>query len=106
MKKMILNKDSAVWVFLVVAGLFGVYVGFVTIKKFEMVISGLTGLANLYLIHLLFFPPKNFFKSMPYKILSLVTAKYIVMCFFICLIMSWSLIYFIDSLLYLLSPAR
>lgn len=96
------TEDIFIWIFFFLSGMLGIYIGLITIQKYEVVVSGLSGLATIYLVNLLFFPPKDFFKSMPGKVLSLKTIKYSVMCFLICLILSWSLRYFIDSLFYIL----
>jgi hypothetical protein len=101
MKSMLFSKDAAFWSLLVLAGMIGVYIGFMAIQRFEIVVRGLMGFTVIYLIHSLFFPPKDFFKLMPYRVLSLKTAKYMFVCFLICLTVSWSVIYFIDLLYYL-----
>lgn len=100
MKSILFPKDAAFWVLLILAGMLGVYIGFMAIQRFEIIVRGLMGFANIYLIHSLFFPPKDFFKLMPYRILSLKTAKYMFMCFLICLTVSWSVIHLIDLLYY------
>lgn len=100
MKKTLTN--IIFWILLFFAGFLGIYIGYITIKKFELAVIGLIGLANIYLIHLLFFPPKNFFNTIPPRIVSFEMAKYIFVLFLICLVGYWSLSYFIDFLFYII----
>ncbi len=102
MKKIFSSNGTYFWILQFLFGMFGVYIGFITIKKFPVVVSGLSGLATIYLVNLLFFPPKDFFKTVPSKALSRKTAKYAFMCFLICLVLSWSLQYFSNSVFYAL----
>ena len=81
----------------------GVYIGIVTIYRYEIMVKGILGITTLYLIQLLFVPPKNFVSKLngiqvefPRDI------KYIVLGFFLSVIMYWSGQSFLDTLVYYL----
>jgi hypothetical protein len=59
MKTKNLNKNLIITLLLMVSGITGFYIGIVSFH-YETVVNGILGVANFFLVYLLFFPPKDF----------------------------------------------
>jgi|WetSurMetagenome_2_1015567.scaffolds.fasta_scaffold127567_3 hypothetical protein len=102
-----LNKNLISSLLLVVSGITGFYTGIV-LFHYEIVVKGVLGLTNYFLIYLLFFPPKDFghkptdtlHAGFPKDI------KYIVVVFFLSIVVCWSGLYLANAIRYLINMVK
>ncbi len=93
---------SAFFITLILAICAGTFIAF-QVAKNKYYVDVLLGAATLYLIHLLFFPPKKFLDSpITEQIASQEAVKHIAMGFLLSMIVYWSALRLIMSLIYLL----
>jgi hypothetical protein len=94
-------KKTIFFIALIVAVSSGVYIGIATVYRYEVIVKGILGLANLYLIQLLFVPPKNFVsKSIGIQVEFPRDFQYIASAFFLSTIMYWSGQNLLDTILF------
>lgn len=98
MKKPIISYEAIFFSLLYLVGVLGGYIGYLINQTYKEAVDGLMGLAIIYLIHLLFFPPKNFLKIIPNKILSGIALKYFVAIFLMGVVFCWSVVSVVTAL--------
>ncbi len=79
------------------------YIGFETYSRYPIAIQGIQALATIYLLYLLYFPPKNFVRNpvgLQLKFPRVI--KHIIPHFLLCLIGVWSAEYLADAISFFL----
>ena len=75
------------------------YIGFETYSRYPATVQGIQGFGTIYLLYLLYVPPKNFVRDPVGAQLEFPgVIKYIIPHFFLCLIGVWSAEYLADSI--------
>ena len=102
--KTIPNKNQVISMLLIIgACAIALYIGFETYSRYPNTVQGIHGLATIYLLYLLYFPPKNFVREPAgFQLESPRVIKYIVPNFFLYLIGVWSAEYLSDAIRFFL----
>lgn len=97
MKSTISFDKLILFVVIIFVNLFGVYIGLTTIWKYELIVRGLLGASTIYLIRLLFSPPKKFFdKPLDVAIRSFTGVKYILVDLVLSIVLCWATYYAVN----------
>ncbi len=97
MKSTISFDKLILFVAAIFISLLGVYIGLTTIWKYELIVRGLLGVSTIYLIRLLFSPPKNFFdKPLDIAIRSFTGIKYILVDLVLSIVLCWATYYAVN----------
>jgi hypothetical protein len=74
------------------------YLGFITYSHYPNAVRGIQGFATIYLLYLLYFPPKNFVRNpVGIQLEFPGVIKYLIPHFLLCLIGVWSAEYLADT---------
>lgn len=98
MKKPIISYETIFFSLLYVLGVLGGYIGYLINQTYKEAVDGFIGLVTIYLIHLLFFSPKNLLKIIPNNILSGIALKYFIASFLMGVVFCWSVINIVTAL--------
>lgn len=98
MKKIIISNETIYFSLLFLFIILGAYIGYIIIQTYKEAVDGLMGLATIYLIHLLFVPPKDFFQIIPDKAVSISSIKYFAVIFLLGVVICWSIVGIVTSL--------
>ena len=103
MKTKTSTNNAIFFTTLIIAVVAGTYIGIITLYRYGIVVRGILGFATLYLIHLLFVPPKNFVsKLIGIQVEFPRDIKYIISGFFLSVIIYWSGQNLLDTVVYYL----
>ncbi len=96
-------KNPIFFSLLAVIGIFGVYVGYVTVDRYQVIVSGVLGLSTLYLLYLDYLSSqKNFNKHVGIRIEFPKDLRYLGYGFFLVIIMFWAMIQVVHAFWYLM----
>lgn len=96
-------KNPIFFSLLVIIGILGVYVGYVTVDRYQVIVSGVLGLSTLYLLYLDYLSPqKNGNKRVGIGIEFPKDLRYLGYGFFLVIIMFWAMIQVVHVFWYLM----